>query len=105
MYLVIVRSTVPSTMAFVMLCVWRCQDIRRPRRIYAMKTIIMADGCSYDIDWENTSSEIAVWGKFNQSPDGDACDEAWSLSEYGRLYNWYAVDESFSVPELARPFK
>ncbi len=28
------------------------------------------------------------------SPDGDACDEAWSLIEYGRLYNWYAVDDA-----------
>ncbi len=30
----------------------------------------------------------------NYSPDIDACDEAQSLSEYGRLYNWYAVDDA-----------
>ena len=52
-----------------------------------------------DTDWENTSSgAVAVYGEgnsdcFEDSPDGDACDEAWSLNEYGRLYNWYAVDD------------
>ena len=29
----------------------------------------------------------------DDSPDGDACNEQWSLSEYGRLYNWYAVND------------
>ena len=29
----------------------------------------------------------------NYSPDIDACDPAQSLNEYGRLYNWYAVDD------------
>ena len=28
------------------------------------------------------------------SPNDDACDDAWSLNEYGRLYNWYAVDDA-----------
>ena len=41
---------------------------------------------------------MAVYGEGSSncessSPDGDACDEAWSLNEYGRLYNWYAVDD------------
>ena len=31
---------------------------------------------------------------YNYSPDIDACDEAQSLAEYGRLYNWYAVDDA-----------
>ena len=30
----------------------------------------------------------------SRSPDGDACDPVWSLNEYGRLYNWYAVDDA-----------
>ena len=53
-----------------------------------------------DSDWGNTSSgAVAVFGEgnsdcYNDSPDGDACDEAWSLSAYGRLYNWYAVDDA-----------
>jgi uncharacterized protein (TIGR02145 family) len=53
-----------------------------------------------DSEWESTSSgAVAVYGEGNStcddySPDGDACDEAWSLSEYGRLYNWYAVDDA-----------
>ena len=51
-------------------------------------------------DWSSTTSgAVAVHGEGsstcnNYSPDGDACDEAWSLDEYGRLYNWYAVDDA-----------
>ena len=53
-----------------------------------------------DSDWSSTTSgAVAVYGEgssdcYNYSPDGDACDEAWSLNEYGRLYNWYAVDDA-----------
>ena len=53
-----------------------------------------------DSEWGNTSSgAVAVYGEGSSncnatSPDGDVCDEAWSLSEYGRLYNWYAVDDA-----------
>ena len=52
-----------------------------------------------DVDWQNTTSgAVTVYGEGsslceNYSPDGDACDAAWSLNEYGRLYNWYAVDD------------
>ena len=28
---------------------------------------------------------------YNYSPNGDACNETWALSEYGRLYNWHAT--------------
>ena len=51
-------------------------------------------------EWESTSSgAVAVFGEgssncYSYSPDGDACDEAWSLNEYGRLYNWYAVEDT-----------
>ena len=57
-----------------------------------------------DSEWSfNTSGATSVYGEegegsfiscSNHSPDGDACDEAWSLNEYGRLYNWYAVDDA-----------
>jgi uncharacterized protein (TIGR02145 family) len=53
-----------------------------------------------DSDWSSTTSgATAVYGEGSSyceayTPDGDACDEAWSLSEYGRLYNWYAVDDA-----------
>ena len=58
-----------------------------------------------DNEWssyETTSGFVAVFGEgssgcYDSSPDGDACDEAWSLSEYGRLYNWYAVDDSRGI--------
>jgi uncharacterized protein (TIGR02145 family) len=53
-----------------------------------------------DNEWTSTTSgATAVFGEgssdcYNYNPDGDACDEAWSLNEYGRLYNWYAVDDA-----------
>jgi uncharacterized protein (TIGR02145 family) len=52
-----------------------------------------------DSEWTSTTSgATAVYGEgssdcYTWTPDGDACDEAWSLNEYGRLYNWYAVDD------------
>jgi uncharacterized protein (TIGR02145 family) len=52
-----------------------------------------------DIEWSTTTSgAVAVYGEGNSncatfSPDGNACDEEWSLNEYGRLYNWYAVED------------
>ena len=52
-----------------------------------------------DGEWESTASgATAVYGEDsgcdNYSPDIDACDPAQSLSEYGRLYNWYAADDA-----------
>jgi uncharacterized protein (TIGR02145 family) len=52
-----------------------------------------------DSEWSTTTSgAVAVYGEDegcqNYSPDGDACDPVWSLNEYGRLYNWYAVDDA-----------
>ena len=53
-----------------------------------------------DSEWESTSSgAVAVFGEGNSycegySPDGDACDDSWSLNEYGRLYNWHAVEDA-----------
>jgi uncharacterized protein (TIGR02145 family) len=54
-------------------------------------------------EWYSASGAVAVFGEGNSSceifvntysPDGEACDESWSLNEYGRLYNWYAVDDA-----------
>ena len=53
-----------------------------------------------DGEWTSTTSgATAVHGEgssscSNYSPDIDACDEEQSLTEYGRLYNWYAVDDA-----------
>ncbi|MDA9756231.1 fibrobacter succinogenes major paralogous domain-containing protein [Flavobacteriales bacterium] len=52
-----------------------------------------------DPEWSATTlGATAVYGEgssqcFTESPDGDACNEYWALEEYGRLYNWYAVDD------------
>ena len=52
-----------------------------------------------DSEWQTTNSgAVAVYGEDdgcnNYSPDIDACDPSQSLSEYGRLYNWYAVADA-----------
>ena len=52
-----------------------------------------------DSEWGSTSSgAVAVYGEGPGcngafSPDIDACDPAQALNEYGRLYNWHAVDD------------
>jgi len=51
-------------------------------------------------EWSSTTSgAVAVYGEgsgtcYEDSPDGDACEESWSLNEYGRIYNWYVVDDA-----------
>ena len=52
-----------------------------------------------DSEWQNTTSgAVTVYGEdgvcTHVSPDIDACDPAQSLNEYGRLYNWHAVDDA-----------
>jgi len=52
-----------------------------------------------DSEWSSTTSgAVALYGEDagcqSNSPDIDACDPAQSLNEYGRLYNWYAVDDA-----------
>ncbi len=51
-----------------------------------------------DSEWFGTTNGVVtVYGEnglcYGHSPDGDACDPEWSLNEYGRLYNRYAVDD------------
>lgn len=52
-----------------------------------------------DSEWSSAmSGAVSVYGEDsgcdNYSPDGDACDPDWSVNGYGRLYNWYAVDDA-----------
>jgi uncharacterized protein (TIGR02145 family) len=53
-----------------------------------------------DLDWYNTTSgATAVYGEGSSNcgvgdSDASACDETQSLTDYGRLYNWYAVDDA-----------
>ena len=73
---------------------WFSENLRTT--VYANSDAIPA-GLT-DGEWSTTSSgATAVYGEDdgcnNYSPDIDACDEAQSLGEYGRLYNWYAVDD------------
>ena len=50
--------------------------------------------------WASTAAgATAVYGEgtstcFNFSPEIDACDDAQSLAAYGRLYNWFAVNDA-----------
>jgi len=90
---------------------------------YWYKTVLIGDQCWFaenlrtttyrngdaipagltDGDWSSTTSgATAVYGEgssdcYNYSPDIDACDETQSMAEYGRLYNWYAVDDARSL--------
>jgi uncharacterized protein (TIGR02145 family) len=75
---------------------WFAENLRST--VYANGDVILT-GLT-DGDWTSTTlGATAVYGEGNSgcnsfSPDIDACDEAQSLSEYGRLYNWYAVDDA-----------
>ena len=70
-----------------------------------LRTTVYANGDQIpagltDGEWiSTTAGATAVYGEGssgcnNLSPDIDACDEAQSLAAYGRLYNWYAVDDA-----------
>ena len=56
-----------------------------------------------DLEWSSTvSGASTVYGEGNHmcgdfAPNGDACDEVFALNEYGRLYNWYAVDSPLGL--------
>ena len=75
---------------------WFAENLRTTT--YADGTMIPA-GLT-DGEWTTTTAgATAVYGEGsstceNFSPDIDACNEALSLVEYGRLYNWYAVDDA-----------
>jgi len=50
-------------------------------------------------EWQNANyGSVSVYGENggcdNLSPNINACDTVQSLEEYGRLYNWYAVDDA-----------
>ena len=53
-------------------------------------------------DWvASTEGASAVYGESgsceDSAPDFDACDSSIALAMYGRLYNWYAVDDERSL--------
>ena len=75
---------------------WFAENLRTT--VYGNGDVIPA-GLS-NSEWTTTaSSGTVVYGEGSSncsstSTDIDACDEAQSLAEYGRLYNWYAVDDA-----------
>ena len=75
---------------------WFAENLRTTT--YANGDLIPA-GLTDDEWMLTTSGATAVYGEGSSScndysPDIDACDEAQSLATYGRLYNWYAVDDA-----------
>lgn len=75
---------------------WFAENLRTT--VYANGDVIPA-GLT-DVEWGSTTTgATAVYGEGSNycehfSPDIDACDEVQSLAAYGRLYNWYAVDDA-----------
>ena len=54
------------------------------------------DGSEWNATTSGATSILGEDGEgcfYMYSPDFDACDEVQSLEVYGRLYNWYAVDD------------
>ena len=52
-----------------------------------------------DADWSSMSGATSVYGEGTSdcesfAPNGDACIDEWSLVQFGRLYNWHAVDDA-----------
>ena len=75
---------------------WFAENLRTT--VYGNGDLIPAGLTSSE--WRTTTAgATAVYGEgssgcVNYSPVIDACDEAQSLAAYGRLYNWYAVDDA-----------
>ena len=74
---------------------WFAENLRS--EIYANGDSITAN-LNDDLWTSTTCGAMSVYGQIGSnctgvSPDGDACNELWSLNEFGRLYNWYAVDD------------
>ena len=72
---------------------WFAENLRnRERRCHCSRL--------NDRAWSTTSSGgRATFGEgasvcYGPAPGGDACNEAFSLASYGRLYNWHAVNDA-----------
>lgn len=61
--------------------------------------VVMGDTIWVPVAGYLVGGALTVYGEAESdceedSPSGDACEESWSLSEYGRLYNFFAVDDN-----------
>ena len=73
--------------------VWFSENLRTT--VYANGDSIIADEWPYTLTLGATSVYgEGEWSCEEVSPDIDACDEVQSLAAYGRLYNWFAVDDA-----------
>ncbi len=75
---------------------WFAENLRTT--VYGNGDVIPA-GLTDGAWTSTTAGATAVYGEGSSgcqgySPVIDACDEAQSLAAYGRLYNWYAVDDA-----------
>ena len=75
---------------------WFAENLRTT--VFGNGDVIPA-GLTDSLWTSTTGGATAVYGEGssgcnNLSPVIDACDEAQSLAAYGRLYNWYAVDDA-----------
>ena len=100
---------------------WQCGDLLEHQG-YDYETVQIGEQCwfaenlrseNYDngdviltdlspVEWSTTvEGAVAIYGESanceNYAPDIDACDTAQSLNMYGRLYNWYAVQDDRSL--------
>lgn len=76
--------------------VWFSENLRTT--VYRIWGAPIPTGLTDDEWLSTTEGAMAVYGEGSSycsdySPNIDACDEVESLEEYGRLYNWYAVDD------------
>ena len=77
---------------------WFSENLRSEN--YRDGDLISSSGLeTSDFWWSITQAgEEAIYGEFSSScwdnaTNGPACDEEWSLEQFGRLYNWHAVDD------------
>lgn len=70
---------------------WFAENLRTEH--YANGDVIPGD--LSDSEWETAASgALAVYGEGTSDCLHGNCDEVQNLEDYGRLYNWHAVDDS-----------
>ena len=69
---------------------WFAENLRNEH--YANGDVILGE--LSDSDWSNaTSGAVTVFGEGTSTVYSGSDDQVSNLADYGRLYNWYAVDD------------